>query len=68
MSMKRAVDLLVAVALLIGSGWYGLLVDPVRPTDLYSPRSRLVLLVPASVFWGLGVGGLLYGAFRKRNS
>jgi hypothetical protein len=66
--MKQSAGLLVLVALLIGYGWYGLLVDPARPTDIYSPRSRLILLVPASLFLGVGVGGLLYGALRKRNS
>jgi hypothetical protein len=68
MSMKQSAGLLVLLALLIGYGWYDLVVNPARPTDIYSPQSRLMLLVPASIFWGLGMGGLLYGALRKRNS
>ena len=65
--MKQAAGLLVLLALVIGYGWYGLLVNPARPTDIDPPRSRLMLLVPASILWGLSAGILLYGAIRKRN-
>jgi hypothetical protein len=68
MSTKQWAGLLVLLGLLIGHGLYDALVNPARPTDIYSPRSRLILFVPASILWGLSVGGLLYGALRKRNS
>ena len=40
MAMKQAAAFLVLLALAIGYGWYGFLVNPARPTDIYPPGPR----------------------------
>jgi hypothetical protein len=55
MTRKQTAVFLVFPARVIGYGWYMTVVDPARPTDIYPPWSKLMLLIPASVFWGIGV-------------
>jgi hypothetical protein len=54
--------------LFIGYLWHGLLLVPSRPSDVYPPWSRLMLLVPATVVWVISAGTLLYRLIRARKA
>jgi hypothetical protein len=68
MGTKQSTIFLLVLALIIGYGLYELLVIPTRPSDLYSPWSRLMTLVPATVAWVIAAGMLFYRLIRARKA
>jgi hypothetical protein len=68
MGTKQPTFFVVVLALFIGYGWYGFLTTPARPSDIYPPWSKLMLLVPATAAWVIAAGGLLYRMIRKKTA
>jgi hypothetical protein len=56
---------LAIVGLNLAHQWYTFTVTPTRPTDIYPPWSRLMTLIPASLFWVIGAGLVIVSCFRR---
>lgn len=67
-TMRRATIFLVLILLFISLAWYGFVTSPSRPTEVYSSGSRLILLIPATIFWSIAAGSLLHKPLRREKS
>jgi hypothetical protein len=67
MTRKSTILFLAIVGLLLAHQWYNFTVTPTRPTDIYPPWSSLMLLIPGSLFWVIGVVGLVIVSCFRRN-